>query len=225
MGIPSCRFVDRHHDQFTCTICLDVASNPVAVTDCDHIFCLACIDSDQFEKCPTCQSAFKETKWSGLKGTLKRIYYDLNMKCLNPSCDQPLTTSNYEDHDENCPITFNVCEDCGFKVRRAEGTEHSCVRVLKDELAEMKEKFESELEKTGKKLEGELGKIEKKIEEERKRSDDLLLFCMMFRNSFYYVTSGPESYSASDLKTHQNYTSHRFEKVKKAMERAKEEGS
>ena len=149
MGIPSCRFVDRSHDQFTCTICLDVASNPVAITDCEHVFCLSCIGSDQIAKCPTCQAPFTEPKWSELKGALKRIYYDLNVKCLNPSCDQrlttsnnpscdqSLTTSNYEDHDENCPTTFDICKDCEFKVRRAEGTKHSCVRVLKGELEKM----------------------------------------------------------------------------------------
>ena len=148
MGIPSCRFVDRIHDRFICAICLDVASNPVALTNCDHIFCSTCIESIQNSNCPTCQAPLKEPKWNELKGTVKQIYNDLNMKCLNPSCDQSLTISSYENHDENCPITVNICEDCKFKIRRTvEQTKHSCIQVLKGELENRFDDIEKKVEK------------------------------------------------------------------------------
>ena len=64
-------------------------------------------------------------------------------------------------------------------------------------MAEMRKKFESELigiriyrlmdRWKAKGFEDKLAKIENKFEEERKRSDDLLLFCMMFRNNFFYA--------------------------------------
>lgn len=147
MGIPSCRFLDRNHDQFTCPICLEVAADPVAVNGCDHIFCQTCIDSDELKKCPTCQVGFKNPKWNEIERISRRIYLDLRMKCLNPSCDETLTPSDYKNHDENCPITFDTCKDCGFKVHRGSNNDHSCIKVLKAELMKTREEIEEKRER------------------------------------------------------------------------------
>ena len=76
----------------------------------------------------------QDPKWNEIKGALKRVYADLRMKCLNPSCDKGLTPSDYKYHDENCSITFEICKDCGFKTRRGPNNDHSCIQVLKAEL-------------------------------------------------------------------------------------------
>ena len=74
MGIPSCRFTERNHELFTCTVCLDVAEDPVVVTGCEHIFCRKCVEKEEMVKCPTCQEPFKEPKWNETERfQLKRV--------------------------------------------------------------------------------------------------------------------------------------------------------
>ena len=150
MGLPSRRFLDRNYDQFICTICLDVSDDLVAVNGCDHIFCRSCIDSNELKKCPTCQAGFKDPKFEIIKSATTRVYYDLRMKRINPSCDKVLIPSDYKYHDDNCEITFDTCKDCGFRVhdekcpvtfdtckdcdfkaRRGSKSDHFCAKVLK----------------------------------------------------------------------------------------------
>ena len=108
MGIPSCRFTDRNHEQFSCTVCLDVAEDPIVVNDCEHIFCRKCVDIEGLNKCPSCQEMFKAPKWTNLKGALKRVYLDLKVKCLNSSCDHNMDLSNFDEHDMVCTVGMNL---------------------------------------------------------------------------------------------------------------------
>ena len=132
MGIPSCRFTERNHELFTCTVCLDVAEDPVVVTGCEHIFCRKCVEKEGMAKCPTCQQPFKNPKWGEIKGFTQRSYLDLRVKCLNPSCGQVLDANSFAAHDLNCPATFEFCKECGLKSRRGSENEHSCIQVIKD---------------------------------------------------------------------------------------------
>ena len=93
---------------------------------------------------------FKDPKFESIKSATARVYYDLRMECINPSCDKVLIPSDYKYHDDNCEITFDTCKDCGFKVhhekcpvtfdtckdcdfkaRRGSKSDHFCVEVLK----------------------------------------------------------------------------------------------
>lgn len=107
---------DRNHDQFICTVCLDVSDNLVVMNGCDRIFCRSCSDSNELKKCPTFQVGFKDPQFESIKSATARVYYDLRMKCINPSCDMVLIPSDYKYHDDNNNITFDTCKDCGFKV-------------------------------------------------------------------------------------------------------------
>ena len=158
MGIPSCRFTDRNHEQFTCTVCLDVAGDPIVVTDCEHIFCKKCVDIEGLAKCPTCQESFKEPKWTDLKGGFKRVYLDLKVKCLNPSCDQDMDISNFKEHDLVCPITFKFCKECGLKSRRGAENEHSCIQVIKDH-------YEGKLVQLEQKMKEKMARMEEQLKE------------------------------------------------------------
>jgi len=66
-------------DQFTCSICLDVFTNPVS-TPCGHSFCLACIscywDTAAGSKaclCPICKESFRRRPELHVNRTLKEI--------------------------------------------------------------------------------------------------------------------------------------------------------
>ena len=163
MGIPSYRFSDRHHEQFTCTVCLDVAEDPVAVTDCEHIFCKKCVDIEGLSKCPSCQQQLKKPKWADLKGGFKRVYLDLKVKCLNSSCDHELDISNFLEHDLVCPITFEFCKECGLQSRRGAENDHSCIQVIKDDYEGKLEQLKVQMEQ---KIEEKMAIMKEQLKEE-----------------------------------------------------------
>ena len=147
-------------------MCLDVAEDPIVVTDCEHIFCKKCVDIEGLIKCPSCQERFKEPRWTSLKGVLRRVYLDLKVKCLNPSCDYDMDISNFKEHDLVCPITFEFCKECGLKSRRGAENEHSCIQVIKDHYEGKLEQLE---QKTEEKMAEKMAKMKEQLEKEMKQ--------------------------------------------------------
>lgn len=159
MGVPTCRFVDQAHEVFVCSVCLDVATDPILVNGCEHVFCRSCIEQVLVPKCPLCQQDFKNPKYQELNGLSKRCYLDLKVTCLNTGCAYVSDVTGYQDHDLVCPIKFEFCSDCGHKSEIASGSVHSCIAVLKDhyerKLVQVETKFKSQLDKVN----GDMDKI------------------------------------------------------------------
>ncbi|XP_054882214.1 LOW QUALITY PROTEIN: E3 ubiquitin-protein ligase TRIM39-like [Poeciliopsis prolifica] len=63
-------------DQFTCSICLDVFTNPSSIP-CGHSFCMACIttywDGSQVFQCPLCKKTFQKRPDLQINRTLREI--------------------------------------------------------------------------------------------------------------------------------------------------------
>lgn len=127
MGIPSCRFMDKLHEEFICSVCLDVTLDPVLDDECQHVFCRECIKKDTLDKCPTCQEPFEVV--IELPLCFRRCYLALRVRCLNPSCDQALDVTTFLDHDKRCPITFESCSNCGDKSKRGSSSVHPCEKI------------------------------------------------------------------------------------------------
>lgn len=170
MGIPSCRFVDKVHEEFTCPICIEVAIDPVLINDCQHISCRKCIDGSELAKCPTCQVSFKDPKWKEMEGLNQRVYLALEVKCLNPSCKDKLDVKTYSGHDGTCPITFDFCLDCGYKFRRGSSGVHSCSQQIRlDQLQSELDEMKQEEKKSACSQQVRFGLLENQLLEERKR--------------------------------------------------------
>lgn len=169
---------------------MDVVKDPVAINDCEHIFCRACIGSDKLVKCPTCQVPFKVPKWNEIKGFPKRCYLGLEVKCLNPSCDTLLDVDTFEDHDLNCPVTFELCPDCGLKSRRGSNDVHSCGKVLAEHYAAKMVEFEEELDK---KFEKQLDEIKKLFKTEL---DQVRIELQSINQLYGYLNSSVNSLKA-----------------------------
>lgn len=130
MGINSFRFWDEEHQYFICTICHDVADDPVMANGTCHAFCRKCTtDYDSVTKCPSCFKPFLDgPKWIEMNKAIARSYHLLRIKCINPSCTAVLDVKSYQRHDRRCETIFKYCPDCGHKSKRTTSptTVHSC---------------------------------------------------------------------------------------------------
>lgn len=176
MGIPTCRFIGDKHELFVCAICLDVAADPVATNDCDHMFCNSCLEEADSAQCPSCREELKNPKWSPIKGSIKRIYTNLQLKCLTDSCAHVLDTSSYAYHDENCAFAFKNCDECGCKIKwvRDGREEHSCIKILQKKIKMMEERMKNMGGKSAADIEAMEGRM-KKFEEKSNLCHDLHL--------------------------------------------------
>lgn len=159
MGIPTCRFVDKAHEHFVCPVCLDVATDPIVVKDCEHVFCRKCIRQDKVNgvKCTTCQEEVKCPKYQELKGLSKRCYLDLKVTCRNPGCKQVSDINTFIAHDSLCPI---ICSDCGHKSFTGV---HSCVAVLKDHYESKLVQMNAKMDKLAESIDGRIKSVDDKI--------------------------------------------------------------
>lgn len=99
MSLPS-SFLSE--EQFSCSICLDMFSNPVS-TPCGHSYCLACITSywdgknkQKDWQCPICKETFRRRPELHVNHTLKEITEQF--KRMAEAADAvPSTTATAED--------------------------------------------------------------------------------------------------------------------------------
>lgn len=152
MGIPTCRLIGQNHENFVCAICLDVATDPVSINDCEHFFCRSCIDQPSIKACPNCNQQLKNPKWTSLSRASRRFYLDLKIRCLNPFCDHVSDVNYYEHHDKNCSETFDFCSNCGYKSRRSNNETHSCLHQVREDCARKILEMERKLQQMEKKL-------------------------------------------------------------------------
>ena len=143
------RFVGEFFESFLCPICLDVVQDPVMTATCEHLFCKSCFESivkGSIAQCPTCREPASRHGSKPLNHVLRSIYWSLKMRCKDPTCDEKLTPSNFQLHDQTCPkVNFN-CESCGYNVKKAIGEDevgHNCIEFLKGKI----KLLESELTK------------------------------------------------------------------------------
>lgn len=141
MGIDKKRFANNIEvsiEKFLCGICEDVASDPILTKQCEHYMCLGCITAD-INICPTCGSTFDCYIELGI--ALRRIYSDINIRCVYNGCNEILTIENYIQHERKCPHGFYECPNyCGFKVQLSldeEQRKHNCIEVLKTKILEL----------------------------------------------------------------------------------------
>uniref|UniRef100_A0A3P9B6M0 RING-type domain-containing protein n=1 Tax=Maylandia zebra TaxID=106582 RepID=A0A3P9B6M0_9CICH len=99
----------RSEDQFLCSICLDVFTDPVSAP-CGHNFCKTCIsqhwDMNQSCQCPMCKETFytrpqlrKLDSNQHKRGSDTWIFFIVYLKGLTPKCENK--TINRQDRADN----------------------------------------------------------------------------------------------------------------------------
>lgn len=119
MGIEVERFSGDFHQQFICSVCLDVVEDPV-ITPCDHLFCKSCFTSGC---CPECRQSVQQTK--PMNRILRNVYESLKIKCLSNDCHEEILVSNYKNHDKTCAKAYKGCQTCGCS-----SPDHDCIEFL-----------------------------------------------------------------------------------------------
>src|SRR6218665_1191134 len=111
MGIDEDRFEDVVSKDFICSICLDVVENPLALSDCEHVFCRHCIElwmsknqcfcTGFHHHCPLDRKTIRFTRMPD--EIFNVLYSSLRMHCKNfPYCQEELTIGDFLQHEDVC---------------------------------------------------------------------------------------------------------------------------
>ncbi|XP_012555631.1 uncharacterized protein LOC101237153 [Hydra vulgaris] len=122
--------------ELTCSICLDIADNPVETKCCHHIFCESCINNLSF--CPLCMTSPLAFKKSHI---LRRLIGNFTIKCENEGCGKDIARSEFSKHNLLCEFSILKCyiPTCNFKSKKKDLMNHlvishsdSIIKILKE---------------------------------------------------------------------------------------------
>lgn len=113
MGIDKFRFIGSISEYlltyFLCPVCDDVVEEPIVSPCCQSIFCRKCYYAsiaDSFTGTNICQECKVDVQElivdCDFRGTLRKIYRELRMRCKRQSCREILNFENYKQHDSLC---------------------------------------------------------------------------------------------------------------------------
>lgn len=138
MGIDKLRFEENISisiAEFYCGVCCDVADNPILTKECEHCLCRSCVTPDM-RMCPTC--GVKINGFDEFSTALRRIYSNINLRCVYKNCKEVLTIETYQQHERKCPEGFYDCPNlCGFKLRLSVDEAqraHNCIEILRSQI-------------------------------------------------------------------------------------------
>ena len=134
MGSEAENFVRRILDELICPICLDIYTDPVAVIECEHIFCKSCItpiiqsiSKKTSKDCPVCKSDIKGSHQLPYR-VLSKIFRQVKERFGEEiNGNFPNVAKNFVvDVIAACP------KDCGFVGHMVNnGKRHDCVSFMK----------------------------------------------------------------------------------------------
>ena len=109
-------------DEFSCSICLEIADNAVETSCCHHIFCEQCLSRMLGKECPQCRGIFKVI----ISHIARRVIGNMPTTCDYIKCKIPLTRSTVKDHERACKYRIFICpsEACDFEGERPAYLEH-----------------------------------------------------------------------------------------------------
>ncbi|KAI6652581.1 Tumor necrosis factor receptor-associated factor 6 [Oopsacas minuta] len=134
-------------DEFTCSICHGVVRDPKIVVSCGHLFCTACIENIDIQKCPLDNSIIEDGQIQDEKfikrltlkkivrcplskrlceweGELSSLANHLNececfmIRCPNSGCESVVKRTNFNLHNEVCPNALIRCTWCDMKLKQ-----------------------------------------------------------------------------------------------------------
>ncbi|CAD8043807.1 unnamed protein product [Paramecium primaurelia] len=114
-------------ENFLCGICCQLVVNPKECENCQHLYCLECIQ-DWLKKNKICpyRCTEGEIKLKEPHRFVKNSISHLNLKCQNADCDQIIELGLMDSHYKECKHTIQNCqnEGCQDKIKNLNLEEH-----------------------------------------------------------------------------------------------------
>lgn len=153
MGYDVNNFVPPINEELVCPICLGVYDTPTMIIDCQHIYCLACIQGVVNNRCPECRVIYHPSSLIRSPRNIINMVNDLKMYCTFKflGCMGIIKLENLGRHVDLC--VFNPenqpkeCSGgCGAFLCRNDARMHNCIAHLKGLLEESKRKAEKDIQ-------------------------------------------------------------------------------
>ena len=120
MGIEEARLVDpgRVPQEFFCSICTELATDPCVTRCCANMFCTECMSqlmggpsaAKVEPMCPSCREPLAGDTIKELCNSddalLWRIYGHIRVRCLKRDCFWEGELSDMKEHDAQCVVRF-----------------------------------------------------------------------------------------------------------------------
>ncbi|CAG2181395.1 unnamed protein product, partial [Oppiella nova] len=135
MGIEVEKFVTKIDDELKCSICYGVLENPVQIVDCEHTFCLNCIQ-EWVRRTPKCPIDRRDITSESLKPASRLLNSFLNrleMKCSfrEFGCNSIVNMETMVAHTSECTfnpdITYLCDKGCGVMLNVRQRQDHNCM--------------------------------------------------------------------------------------------------
>ena len=141
MGIDVGLFIGTAHDPFICNVCRKVVEDPVT-TSCEHLYCRTCFSPGRCRN-RRCERILHSSYPLGK--VLDKVYQALELagRCRVNGCDQTLTISNFERHEETCSKRTVDCKTCESKMTAEQFSSHCCMMSLTDQVNLLKAQVSS----------------------------------------------------------------------------------
>jgi len=155
MGYDLCRFDDNSVDEeLICCICREVLQDPVQAQECEHAFCIVCIQGwlNEHQTCPVDRKTLQQSDLRPPSRILRNIHKKLKIKCDNESfgCTHVTMLELLPVHLNDCsfnpkrPVPCN--KGCGVNIPMDEADTHNCVQELRKSMTSHIESLEKKLD-------------------------------------------------------------------------------
>lgn len=139
MGYDVHRFEGEIDEELMCCICREVLRDPVQAADCEHAFCIECIQGwlNEHQTCPVDRTGLTQSDLKPPPRILRNIHKKLIIKCDNEEfgCTANIKLELLHTHLADCsfnpkrPVACSL--GCGIEVPLDELQNHNCIANLR----------------------------------------------------------------------------------------------
>jgi|ERR1712212_52291 len=139
MGYDVARFMGDVDEELLCPICSGVLEDPLQAPECEHAFCMGCIQ-EWLGRQPTCPVDRQRLVIHHLKPVpriLRNLLSRLDISCENSKfgCQETVKLDRLEIHVSECDFNpkrpVPCAQGCGIVIPKDELKDHNCVREMR----------------------------------------------------------------------------------------------
>jgi len=157
MGYDVARFMGDVDEELLCPICSGVLEDPLQAPECEHAFCMGCIQ-EWLQRQPTCPVDRQRLVIHHLKPVpriLRNLLHRLDISCDNSKygCQETVKLDRLEIHVSECEFNpkrpVPCSQGCGIVIPKDELKDHNCVREMRLLLQQQQNRISSMQQELG----------------------------------------------------------------------------